>query len=86
MNRIQKIAFIVMAVAAVTPIVLDAISYRRMTRDAESVDVELQREIAADRYAKGIVRARIFSDGYGDRLIDVNEDFEFYRMVYLTEN
>jgi hypothetical protein len=88
MNRTQKLGWIFMAVSAVIPIALDYIAEKHATRKPNKyADPTIQKEIAADRYAKAVVKETIHhGDGYGDRVVSPAEDFEFYRIAYHFEN
>jgi hypothetical protein len=86
MNRAQKIGWILMGVSVVSPLIIEYIVEKYENRKPK-VDFALQKEIAADRHAKAIVKETIHNgDGYEDRLVSPAEDFEFYRLAYHFEN
>lgn len=87
MNRAQKFGFAMMAVSVIIPIVMDVIASKHADRFMKSADELLQKEIAADRFAKAIVLESIHNGaGYQNRNIDPAEDFEFHRITYHFNN
>ena len=87
MNRAQKFGLILMAVSVITPAVLDYATHKYNMLRTKPVDPALQKEIAADRFAKAIVLESIHNGaGYQNRRLDPSEDFEFHRIAYHFNN
>jgi uncharacterized membrane protein len=83
MNKNQKIGFVMMAIGAITPIVLDHISHKiKLNKTIKAIDAETTAEVDAMRKASSIVKLMIENGYYENRSrADMEKDFEFFRMA-----